>query len=72
MYFYFIQQLLLFADAGMLIMIIASDSDTIGDTFRVSLSVFEILLWRNIDNGISDYFVCGIVYWRHFYRVLLT
>jgi len=38
---------------GMSISNIASDSDTICDTFGVSLSASEILLWGNIDIGIG-------------------
>jgi len=35
---------------------IAIDSDTIGDTFEVSLSVSAILLGRSIANAIGDTF----------------
>jgi hypothetical protein len=43
---------------GLLISIIAIDSDTIGDTFRVSLSVSAIHFCESV--GIGDTFVGGI------------
>jgi hypothetical protein len=46
--------------AGLLVSIIAIDSDTIGDTFEVSQSVSAILLCENIDIGIGDTFF-GII-----------
>ena len=54
--------------AGLLISIIASDSDTIGDTFEVSVSVSPILLRGSIAIGIGDtFFGCiGIDYRRYF------
>ena len=53
---------------GLLISIIASDSDTIGDTFEVSVSVSPILLRGSIAIGIGDtFFGCiGIDYRRYF------
>ena len=54
--------------AGLLISIIASDSDTIGDTFEVSVSRSPILLRGSIAIGIADtFFGCiGIDYRRYF------
>jgi len=58
--------------AGMLISIISNDSDTIGDTFGVSLS--DILLWGNIAIGIRDCFLhgIGIDYRRYFTKCKLA
>jgi len=58
---------------GMLILIIASDSNTISDTFGILLSVSEILLWKNITIGINDYFsrVVGIDYRQYIYLLRL-
>ena len=54
--------------SGLLISIIANDSDTIGDTFEVSKSVSPILLRGSIVIGIGDtFFGCiGIDYRRYF------
>ena len=59
---------------GLLISIIAIDSDTIGDTFRVSLSVSAIHFCGSIGIGIGDTFVGGIAidYRRYFERASLT
>ena len=59
---------------GLLISIIASDSDTIGDTFGVSVSVSAIVSCGSIDIAIGDTFLGGIAidYRRYFYRVSLT
>ena len=53
---------------GLLISIIASDSDTIGDTFEVSISRSPILLRGSIAIGIGDTFLgcIGIDYRRYF------
>jgi hypothetical protein len=58
----------------LLISIIASDSDTIGDTFEGSVSVSPILLRGCIAIGIGDTFLgcIGIDYRRYFWRVSLT
>jgi len=45
---------------------------TISDTFGVSLSISEILLWGNIAIGIGDCYlrVIGIDYWRYFTSIV--
>jgi len=45
---------------GMLISIITSDGHTIGDTFGVSLSVSEILLW-GISLSVSAIIFCVVL-----------
>ena len=59
---------------GMLISMIAIDSDTIGDTFEVSLSLSAILLGGSIAIAIGDNFFRLYRYRlsRYFYTVSLT
>ncbi len=52
--------------AGLLISISASDSDTIGDTFEVSISVSPTLLRGSIGIGDTFFGCIGIDYRRYF------
>ena len=54
---------------GLLVSIIAIDSDTIGDTFEVSLSLSAILLGGSIAIAIGDtFFGCIAIDYRDTFR----